>query len=100
MVLKLASKSKKALGLDDIPIIFLTSKTDSTDIVADFEIGAMDYVGKPYNTNELLARINTHLTRRKSLAGYQGFVLAAMHDGRRFEKCTRLRQGLFRNGFH
>lgn len=62
---------KKTPGLDDIPIIFLTSKTDSSDIVAGFEIGAVDYVGKPFNTNELLARINTHLTidqLRRSLA--------------------------------
>ena len=48
---------KKTPGLDNIPIIFLTSKTDSTDIVSGFEIGAADYVGKPFNTNELLARI-------------------------------------------
>ena len=62
---------KKTPGLDDIPIIFLTSKTDTSDIVAGFEIGAVDYVGKPFNTNELLARINTHLTidqLRRSLA--------------------------------
>ena len=62
---------KKTPGLDNIPIIFLTSKTDSTDIVSGFEIGAVDYVGKPFNTNELLARINTHLTidqLRRSLA--------------------------------
>src|SRR5574342_797214 len=41
---------KKTPGLDDIPIIFLTSKTDTKDIVSGFEIGAVDYVGKPFNT--------------------------------------------------
>lgn len=46
----------------DIPIIFLTSKTETTDIVRGFELGAVDYVGKPFHPHELLARVNTHLT--------------------------------------
>ena len=45
-----------------IPLIFLTSKTDATDIVRGFELGAVDYVPKPFNAYELLARVNTHLT--------------------------------------
>lgn len=49
----------------DIPIIFLTSKTDTADIVRGFELGAVDYVGKPFNAHELLARVNTHLTMDK-----------------------------------
>jgi class 3 adenylate cyclase len=46
----------------DIPIIFLTSKTETADIVRGFELGAVDYVGKPFNSHELLARVNTHLS--------------------------------------
>ena len=46
----------------DIPIIFLTAKTDATDIVRGFELGAVDYVPKPFNAYELVARVNTHLT--------------------------------------
>jgi adenylate cyclase len=46
----------------DIPIIFLTAKTDTADIVRGFELGAVDYVGKPFNAHELLARVNTHLS--------------------------------------
>src|SRR5689334_6540212 len=46
----------------DIPIIFLTAKTDTADIVRGFELGAVDYVAKPFNSHELLARVNTHLT--------------------------------------
>jgi|RhiMetdeSRZDD1v2_1073273.scaffolds.fasta_scaffold60472_3 adenylate cyclase len=45
-----------------IPVIFLTAKTDTPDIVKGFELGAVDYVGKPFNAHELLARVNTHLT--------------------------------------
>ena len=46
----------------DLPIIFLSAKTDATDIVHGFELGAVDYVAKPFNAHELLARVNTHLT--------------------------------------
>src|SRR5580765_6055845 len=46
----------------DIPIIFLTSKSETADIVGGFELGAVDYVAKPFNAHELLARVNTHLT--------------------------------------
>src|SRR6266446_895235 len=46
----------------DIPIIFLTTRTETADIVNGFEVGALDYVAKPFNAHELLARVNTHLT--------------------------------------
>src|SRR5499427_8568344 len=46
----------------NIPVIFLTAKTETADIVMGFEVGAVDYVGKPFNAHELLARVNTHLT--------------------------------------
>jgi adenylate cyclase len=52
---------KKSPDWRDIPIIFLTAKTETTDIVKGFELGAVDYVAKPFNSHELLARVNTHL---------------------------------------
>ncbi len=45
----------------DIPVIFLTAKIEPEDIVKAFELGAVDYVIKPFNAKELLVRINTHL---------------------------------------
>ena len=53
---------KKSPGWQDLPIIFLSAKTDTSDIVHGFELGAVDYVAKPFNAHELLARVNTHLT--------------------------------------
>lgn len=53
---------KDSETLRDIPIIFLTAKTETPDIVKGFEVGAVDYVAKPFNVSELLARVNTHLT--------------------------------------
>jgi len=56
------ARIKESAEWRDIPIIFLTSKTETEDIVHGFELGALDYVTKPFNTYELLARVNTHLT--------------------------------------
>jgi adenylate cyclase len=53
---------KASTAWREIPIIFLTAKTDTADIVRAFELGAVDYVAKPFNAHELLARVNTHLT--------------------------------------
>jgi len=53
---------KASTAWREIPIIFLTAKTDTADIVRGFELGALDYVAKPFNAHELLARVNTHLT--------------------------------------
>src|SRR5579871_3421958 len=66
----------------EIPVIFLTSKTETTDIVKGFELGAVDYVAKPFNAHELLARVNTHLTMddlRRNLAE-KNAELARAHE--------------------
>jgi class 3 adenylate cyclase len=52
---------KASPELAEIPIIFLTGKTETEDIVHGFQVGAVDYVGKPFNAHELLARARTHL---------------------------------------
>ncbi|MGE0084636.1 MAG: diguanylate cyclase [Desulfococcaceae bacterium] len=44
-----------------VPVLFLTAKTDTESIVNGFASGAMDYVIKPVNEAELLARVKTHL---------------------------------------
>ena len=44
-----------------IPVIFLTARADTEDIVKGFEVGGVDYVTKPFNSVELLARVKTHV---------------------------------------
>jgi DNA-binding response OmpR family regulator len=44
-----------------MPIIFLTAKTETEDIVRGFESGGTDYVRKPFSMDELVARINNQL---------------------------------------
>lgn len=58
---------KKIISSDknnDVPIIFLSAKTDYESIVEGFEIGAVDYITKPFNSKELLCRVHTHLDLR------------------------------------
>lgn len=50
----------------DIPIIFLTAKTDKESLIQGFKVGGQDYITKPFDPNELLARVQTHLELRKS----------------------------------
>lgn len=56
----------------EIPIILLTARSEDADKVRGLEIGADDYVTKPYSLSELMARIKTQLRRhRGSLVGQQ-----------------------------
>jgi len=52
----------------DTPIIFLTAKAMKEDILNGFEIGADDYITKPFNSDELLARMNVILRRSQTPA--------------------------------
>ena len=52
---------KQDATLAEIPIIFLTAKTEKEDVIAGLELGAVDYVTKPFNKKELITRVNTHL---------------------------------------
>jgi adenylate cyclase len=73
---------KESSLTSDIPVIFLTARTETADIVRGFEAGAVDYVAKPFNAWELLARVNTHLTidqLRRTLAG-KNAELARAHE--------------------
>jgi two-component system response regulator RegX3 len=60
-----------------VPIIMLTAKDSEVDIVVGLELGADDYVTKPYSTRELLARIRSVLRRRTEEVGVEDSVLEA-----------------------
>lgn len=57
-------KIKSDQLIQDIPIIFLSSLTDTDDKIEAFKSGGVDYITKPFQKEETLARINTHLKIR------------------------------------
>src|SRR6516225_10866181 len=63
-----ALKQLRASG-DDIPVIMLTARADDVDRIVGLELGADDYLGKPFNPRELLARIRAILRRVEASAG-------------------------------
>lgn len=62
--IQLAQKLRASERTRDIPIIMLTAKATESDKVAGLEVGADDYITKPFSPKELLARIKAVLRRR------------------------------------
>jgi adenylate cyclase len=52
---------KNSPATRDIPVIFLTGKTEASDETKGFELGAVDYISKPFSPSVVKARVNTHL---------------------------------------
>ncbi len=69
---EVCSRLKAIPETKDIPIIFLTGQTEVEEETRGFEVGAVDYIHKPFSPLVVQARVNTHLTLRgvqKQLAG-------------------------------
>ncbi len=58
---EVCERIKQNENIKDIPIIFLTAKSDIEDIQRGFEVGAVDYITKPFNLIELKARVKNHI---------------------------------------
>lgn len=58
---EVCKKIKSNENLKDVPVIFFTSLSNVEDIVKGFDAGGVDYVTKPFNKDELLARVKNHL---------------------------------------
>jgi phosphoserine phosphatase RsbU/P len=63
---EVCSLIKKNHAISEIPIIFITAKTDSESIIKGFEAGAVDYITKPFIQSELLVRVKTQLNIKKA----------------------------------
>jgi putative two-component system response regulator len=69
---------KKTPRTAEIPVIFITGLDDAQSIMKAFEAGGIDYITKPFNKNELIARVNTHLklvTALKDLEYKNGLLM-------------------------
>lgn len=70
---------KKDAKTADIPIIMLTAKGDESDIITGLELGADDYITKPFSLKVLIARIHA-ITRRKRAAPADKNTAIRIHD--------------------
>lgn len=59
-------KIKESRKTNEIPVIFLSARNNTSDIIKGFELGASDYVSKPFSNNELIAKIEVHLRLKNS----------------------------------
>jgi putative two-component system response regulator len=68
---------KSTPNTQDIPVIFLTAKSDMDSMSKGFSLGAVDFITKPFHADELLARVRTHvqLFAAKQLLQYHNIVL-------------------------
>lgn len=58
---EVCKRLKKNPSTSEIPIIFLTAKADMDSVIKGFDVGGQDYITKPFNAAELLARVDNHL---------------------------------------
>jgi signal transduction histidine kinase len=64
---EVCEKLKSNPVTSQIPVVFLTAKTETENIVRAFELGGADYVTKPFESKELLARVGTQVRLKRSL---------------------------------
>ncbi len=68
---------KRLRAFSDVPVVFLTARSDEIDRVVGLELGADDYMAKPFSPRELVARVRSVLRRAAKPAAP---VLAQVHD--------------------
>lgn len=73
--LEVCRRLKKDPASENIPIVMLTAKGEESDIVAGLELGADDYVTKPFSTKVLVARIRAVLRRRSKPLGEKDAII-------------------------
>lgn len=56
---------KKSILNSDVPVIFITSRENEESLVKAFEVGAIDYISKPFSSLELNARVKAHLENKR-----------------------------------
>ena len=64
---EVCTKIRSNPDLNNVPVIFLSAETERESILKGFELGAQDYLTKPFDSRELLVRVRTHLILKDSL---------------------------------
>src|SRR6516162_6989293 len=78
----------------DIPVIFLTGQTETQDETRGFEVGAVDYIHKPFSPAVVKARVQTHLVLREKSRENEVLLLQALRHSRETELIEQFGRGL------
>lgn len=62
---KICRKIRSFTATEHTPIVFLTAKGNTSDVISGLELGAIDYITRPFNNQELLARIKIHIRQKQ-----------------------------------
>jgi len=77
--LEVCSELHAMKGMEGVPIIFLSADDDKSTIVKALETGGVDYITKPFNKAELIARVRSHLELKKTREECQHLLRKAEH---------------------
>lgn len=86
----------------DIPVIFISALDESEDKVKAFEVGAADFITKPFQAEEVLARVRSHLTiyqQRRQLSQQNALLFEEVRERQRVETALRLAETKYRSIF-
>lgn len=78
---------KSQPGTQHIPVIFITALTDVQDKIQGFKLGGVDYITKPLQPEEVLARVNVHITlqqQQQQIQKQNALLIQLNHDKDRF----------------
>ena len=97
-------KLKASPETKDIPVIFLTARTQIEDVIQGFELGAVDYITKPFHALELKVRVQNHIELRQKTLQLQALSeldgLTMVPNRRRFDDfLDRTWRTALRHGF-
>ncbi len=83
---EVCKRLKQDVRTKDIPIIFLTAKVEKNDVIQGLELGAVDYVEKPFNEKELITRVKTHLALKTTTDKLNDTIQALQESKATLEK--------------
>lgn len=88
---------KRIASLKEIPVVFVTAKTDVSDLAEGFSAGGVDYITKPVRPLELTTRVRTHVTIRRLIASQQQHLADIEHARRELQELNATKDKFLSN---